>query len=57
MTFFLGLSSPVLIASSNRVKILNPNYPMQGHLSLTHSPDKLMLVSVIECSIIYSAFN
>ena len=39
-----GLDAPVLKSISNRVKPLNPNYPMQGHISLSNNSDEIMQV-------------
>ena len=38
----VGLDSPVLVSSSERIVNLNPNQPLQGHLALTLDIDKIV---------------
>ncbi len=38
----IGLDTPVFKSVSNKVKPLNPNYPMQGHISLSHSSEEIV---------------
>ena len=39
-----GLDSPVLVSSSDRIILLNPNQPLQGHLALTTDIDRIVYV-------------